>query len=85
MGESADSDCENVEPELAPAVRGHYKHFTRKQTFAVKEYAKMHGIRAATKHFKVPNSTVNNWNKTSSVTIIWGIVRTVIYRNQAAL
>ena len=64
MGESADSDCENVEPELAPAVRGHYKHFTRKQKLAVKEYARMHGIRAAAKHFKVPKSTVNNWNKT---------------------
>ena len=64
MGESVDSDCENVEPELAPAVRGHYKHFMRKQKFAVKEYAKMCRIRAAAKHFKVPKSTVNNWNKT---------------------
>ena len=45
-------------------VRGHYKHFTRKQKLAVKEYAKMHWIRAAAKHFKVPKSTVSNWNKT---------------------
>ena len=64
VGESADSDCENMEPELAPAVRGHYKHFTRKQKLAVKEYAKMHGIKAAAKHIKVPKSTANNWNKT---------------------
>ena len=64
VGESADSDCENVEPELAPAVRGHYKHFMQKQKFAVKDYAKMCRIRAAVKHFKVPKSTVNNWNKT---------------------
>ena len=62
--EKTDSYSENLEPEIAPAIHGHYKTFTQKQKFDVKEFAKIHGIRAAAKHFNVPKSTVWNWNKT---------------------
>ena len=62
--ESVDSECENSEPEVPPVARGKYKQFTYREKIAVKEFAKMHGIRAAAKHFKVLKSTVNNWTKT---------------------
>ena len=64
VSEKTDSYCETLESEIAPTVRGHYKNFTEVQKLAVKEFAKMHGIRAAAKHFCVPKSTVGTWKKT---------------------
>ena len=58
------SDSNASSNERATIIRGHYKHFNRQQKPEVKDYVKWHGIRAAVKHFKIPRSTVNNWNKT---------------------
>ena len=45
-------------------IRGNYKHFTLKQKLKVQEFVKLHGIRTAAKHFKIPKSTVDTWSKT---------------------
>ena len=41
-----------------------YKHFSVKQKMEVVEFWKLHGIRTAAKHFKIPKSSVSRWCKT---------------------
>ena len=62
--DKVESDCKSVKSRTAPTRLGHYRNFTLNQKIAVKDYAKIHGIRAAAKHYGVPKSSVHNWNKT---------------------
>ena len=59
--ENMNNNC--LEPEKSPTLRNHYRKFTEIQKVTVKEYAKIHGIRAAAKHFSIPKSTVGQWMK----------------------
>lgn len=63
-------DCSRPEakkqPEMIVAAavsRGQYKSFTAAQKIQVVDYARMHGVRVASRQFKVPKSTISNWNK----------------------
>ena len=62
--DKVESDCKSAKSRTAPTRLGHYRNFTLNQKIAVKDYAKIHGIRAAAKHYGVPKSSVHNWNKT---------------------
>ena len=48
----------------ASNFRGNYKHFSVKQKMEVVEFSKLHGIRTAAKHFKIPKSSVSRCCKT---------------------
>lgn len=60
----------NTDSCASSNIRGHYKHFTLKQKLEVVEFSKIHGIRAAAKHFKTPKTTVLNCTKTDFTSVI---------------
>ena len=49
---------------VTPKKRGGYKLHDMKTKKEVASFARLHGIRAAARHFKIPKSTVSEWLKT---------------------